>query len=464
MELIPAGCDCAAQGCSSSIEKEPANSPPPRGPIDASVLQVKPSKHGGNGGGSMDALEERDANHKTKSSEGKYAATGGKSNIVSEPAASSPTAVASPASQRPTPPSSTSAGGISAQYHAHHSKSGSSGSDNGDGFVREARRALADLSPFYSTGADAEYFEAADLAKSSELASLILADGHSIATTKNHNSVESAGSPTRSVDSANGGAAEMRLEDFPSYECEWRQGQLLGSGSFGKVYLGLHDELGSLMAVKQVQISSGGMDVASLRADDVRLSKLAKEVSLLSRLHHPNIVEYRGMNISADRSTVNIFMEYVPGGSIAHLLKRFGTFSEKLVRRYTKEILQGLLYLHSTGVVHRDIKGGNILVDVNGRCKLADYGASFSLSEILPEGAKPEIHGTPYWMVWNTSDGPTTREESRVEARVLELSSCIDFLCFCLCAGARSDPPADAWPQGRHLESGMVRERTRSEE
>ena len=66
-----------------------------------------------------------------------------------------------------------------------------------------------------------------------------------------------------------------------------------------------------------------------------------------------------------------IFQQWVPGGSLAHMLKNFGPFPLGTVRTYTKQILLGLQYLHSNGIIHRDIKGGNILVDDNGTVKLA---------------------------------------------------------------------------------------------
>ena len=69
--------------------------------------------------------------------------------------------------------------------------------------------------------------------------------------------------------------------------------------------------------------------------------------------------------------SVYIFQEWVPGGSLAHLLKKFGPLSLDTVRSYTKQILLGLQYLHSNGIIHRDIKGGNILVDDVGTVKLA---------------------------------------------------------------------------------------------
>lgn len=78
-------------------------------------------------------------------------------------------------------------------------------------------------------------------------------------------------------------------------------------------------------------------------------------------LNHENIVRYMGTEVAG--TTLNIFLEYMPGGSISALLAKFGPFTEPVVRSYTKQILCGLLYLHSNHIVHRDIKGANILVD-----------------------------------------------------------------------------------------------------
>jgi len=426
------------QGCSSSI---PIDSPAPAAATSGG--KQPPS----NGTIQTDALEERAADDNTLPHDGKYAQQaaapqqqqshaspkpGARSAIVpdpSKPHVSNKAAGAVVVVARPTPPSSTGTTAIGASAGAEgvnhlsatkspisstrtgiSGNSSSAGSSGGDNLVKEARRALADLSPFVvaSAGADTDYFDPEDLEQLNwdELAmSIGLPSAASIASTQQQQgdgSVDS--SAARSLASvqlvpANSDAAP-RLEDFPQSQVEWRQGQLLGSGSFGKVYLGLDEEVGSLMGVKQVpmMVASGSSDPAVLAAEEQRLAKLAKEVSLLSTLSHPNIVEYRGLRVDPAGGQVNIFMEYVPGGSIAHLLKRFGTFSEKLVRRYTKEILHGLAYLHLKGVVHRDIKGGNILVDTNGRCKLADFGASFSIAEVLPPGQKPSIEGTPYWM------------------------------------------------------------------
>ena len=98
-----------------------------------------------------------------------------------------------------------------------------------------------------------------------------------------------------------------------------------------------------------------------------------------------------------ENDLVYIFQEWVSGGSVHSMLVHFGPFQIDVVRTYTTQILQGLEYLHENGIVHRDIKGGNILVENSGSVKLADFGAS----TIISMGETQEtaiIKGTPYFM------------------------------------------------------------------
>lgn len=82
-----------------------------------------------------------------------------------------------------------------------------------------------------------------------------------------------------------------------------------------------------------------------------------------------------------DESYLNIFLEYVPGGSVATLLRNYGAFEEELVRNWVRQILLGLNYLHERDVIHRDIKGANILVDNRGGIKISDFGVSKKLED-----------------------------------------------------------------------------------
>jgi serine/threonine protein kinase len=96
--------------------------------------------------------------------------------------------------------------------------------------------------------------------------------------------------------------------------------------------------------------------------------------------------------------TLNILLEFVPGGSISSLLEKFGPFPESVVRTYTRQLLLGLEYLHNHAIMHRDIKGANILVDNKGCIKLADFGASKQVAELATMTGAKSMKGTPYWM------------------------------------------------------------------
>ena len=207
--------------------------------------------------------------------------------------------------------------------------------------------------------------------------------------------------------------AQKRDADLspPERRIRWQRGELVGSGGFGRVYCGLDLDTGGLMAVKQIALAPGTLsqlacddsasaDVAldSLDKGAEALREIETEVALMKRLKHPNVVGYIGTERTED-GMLNIFMEYVPGGSIHSLLQRFGSFSETVIRVYTRQILAGLEYLHRHQIMHRDIKGANILVDNSGVIKLADFGASKRLAEMVTmEGGHRSIKGTPYWM------------------------------------------------------------------
>ncbi|KAI3986042.1 hypothetical protein MKX01_039124 [Papaver californicum] len=171
----------------------------------------------------------------------------------------------------------------------------------------------------------------------------------------------------------------------------WRKGELIGCGAFGRVYMGMNLDSGELLAVKQVLIA-----VNSKEKSQDHIRELEEEVKLLKNLSHPNIVRYLGT--AREEDTLNILLEFVPGGSISSLLGKFGSFPEAVIIMYTKQLLLGLEYLHRNGIMHRDIKGANILVDNKGCIKLADFGASKQVVELATMSGTKSMKGTPYWM------------------------------------------------------------------
>ncbi|KAL8047877.1 hypothetical protein ABFX02_07G028600 [Erythranthe guttata] len=172
----------------------------------------------------------------------------------------------------------------------------------------------------------------------------------------------------------------------------WRKGELIGCGAFGRVHMGMNLDSGELLAVKEVAITSNN---ASKKTQEY-IWELEKEVNLLKNLSHPNIVRYLGT--AREEDSLNILLEFVPGGSISSLLGKFGSFPESVIRMYTKQLLLGLEYLHKNKIMHRDIKGANILVDNKGCIKLADFGASKKVEALATITGAKSMKGTPYWM------------------------------------------------------------------
>ena len=160
-------------------------------------------------------------------------------------------------------------------------------------------------------------------------------------------------------------------------------GHCLGRGAFGSVYCALNWSTGETVAIKQVRLSD---------MPKAELNVIMQEIDLLKNLNHPNIVKYHGFVKSAD--SLYIILEFCEQGSLHSICKNFGKFPENLVALYTAQVLQGLLFLHQQGVIHRDIKGANILTTKEGLVKLADFGVA-TKQQGLAEGS---VVGTPYWM------------------------------------------------------------------
>ena len=202
----------------------------------------------------------------------------------------------------------------------------------------------------------------------------------------------------------------------------WKQGRLLGTGSFGKVFEGLDVDSGRQVAIKTVKLPDHlmlqVMSKAGITAHDAQtgaaaapmptkaaaddslsgstggtsgssLDELVGEIRLMQSLSHPNIVAYLGSTVIMAERKLLIFMEFASGGSLMSVLERYRSDSNPglpadIVSRYTRHVLEGLVYLHSLKIVHRDLKPANVLLDA-GVAKLADFGCSKVAAETSVE-------------------------------------------------------------------------------
>lgn len=186
---------------------------------------------------------------------------------------------------------------------------------------------------------------------------------------------------------------------FSGDSFNWLKGARIGSGSFGTVYLGMNSLTGELMAVKQVELNPLFKDEKDPQIHAKIIESFDLEMKLLSELQHENIVSYLGS--STDDEHINIFLEYVPGGSLNSMLSNYGPFEEPLIRNFTRQILIGLSYLHSRNIIHRDIKGANVLIDIKGEVKISDFGISKKLtpsSSAKNNNKRASLQGSVYWM------------------------------------------------------------------
>jgi serine/threonine protein kinase len=187
----------------------------------------------------------------------------------------------------------------------------------------------------------------------------------------------------------------------------------LGRGAFGVVYKALDMTTGRFVAVKQVNVKSIPKE---------KIGPMLSEIDLLRTLTHPNIVGYYEFIRSKD--FLNIVLELVENGSLEKVVKEYGMISEELTAFYMAQVLDGLIYLHEQGVVHRDIKCANLLITRDSVVKLADFGVATKLKDTDVSSSSENVVGTPYWMapeVISFSGSSTASDIWSVGCTVIEL-------------------------------------------
>ena len=173
------------------------------------------------------------------------------------------------------------------------------------------------------------------------------------------------------------------------------RGELIGKGTYGRVYLGINATTGEVLAIKQVEVNpkAAGHDKDKIKE---LVASLDQEIDTMQHLEHPNIVQYLGCE--RREYSISIFLEYISGGSIGSCLRKHGKFEEDVVRSLTRQTLEGLAYLHNAGILHRDLKADNILLDVDGTCKISDFGISKRSDNIYGNDVTNSMQGSVFWM------------------------------------------------------------------
>jgi serine/threonine kinase 3 len=156
----------------------------------------------------------------------------------------------------------------------------------------------------------------------------------------------------------------------------------IGRGSYGSVYKAEHKETGQVLAIKQVPV-------------DTDLQEIIKEISIMQQCDSQYIVKYYGSYFK--NTDLWIVMEFCGAGSISDIMKlRRKTLTEDEIATVLWYTLKGLEYLHERRKIHRDIKAGNILLNMDGKAKLADFGVAGQLTDTMAK--RNTVIGTPYWM------------------------------------------------------------------
>jgi hypothetical protein len=175
----------------------------------------------------------------------------------------------------------------------------------------------------------------------------------------------------------------------------WLQGDIIGKGSFGTVYYGVNCTDGTIMAVKQVELPGMAQTRDGFDRRVMMVEALESEISFLRRLEHENIVRCYGSRM--DDFHLTVFLEYVSGGSISSMISKQGRIPGDDAKSYIEQVVAGVAYLHDNEIIHRDIKGANILVSSDHKIKISDFGLAQMVSSARL-ACDRRVQGSVFWM------------------------------------------------------------------
>lgn len=188
----------------------------------------------------------------------------------------------------------------------------------------------------------------------------------------------------------------------------------LGRGGMGDVYLATHAELGRAVAVKIMS--------PDLTRNEELVGRFRREAESAARLEHPNLVEI--YDVGEDNGYHYLVMAYVEGQNLQDLVDQKGRLEPREAARIAYEVARGLQAVHAEGIVHRDIKPGNILISSSGDVKIVDFGLAFDAEDKTTLTVVGAIMGTPWYL------SPEQAEGRRADPRsdLYSLGVCLYFM------------------------------------
>jgi mitogen-activated protein kinase kinase kinase 4 len=172
-------------------------------------------------------------------------------------------------------------------------------------------------------------------------------------------------------------ASQQQVITAINVNFRWQLGIFIGKGHFGEVYSCVNLENGEPMAVKKIPFKSN---------DATTIQSIVNEINNIQGLEHENLVKFFGVELH--RSEILIFMEYCEQSTLDKISREASGLPERIVREFTKSLLKAVEFLHDKGIMHRDIKGGNIFLKIidwkypdKATLKLGDFGCSIKFQD-----------------------------------------------------------------------------------
>ena len=169
----------------------------------------------------------------------------------------------------------------------------------------------------------------------------------------------------------------------------------IGNGGFGKVYKAIHNSSKQIYAIKIIDYTKGNNNDKSNISFNYK--SIQQETSLMRLVNKSDyIIKYYGSYYSRESNTIWLILEYCSSGSAVDLMLSMGrTLSEVEVSTIMEMVLKGLMYIHKLNLIHRDIKGANIMLSEDGYAKLGDFGIGIQMTD---DEYRTSKKGSPHWM------------------------------------------------------------------